>query len=93
MTSTNRKLQAVDNILRHGNDLYNMHIATFFSDKPRYLLASELPETVRIINTQFVARQSSILTGLISTRQSEADSLTFQLLMVYTDVLNRRHTV
>lgn len=69
----------IDNILRHGNELYNLHIAKFFSDKPRYLLASELPKTVRISNTQFISSQSSIFTGLISARQSEADSLTFSI--------------
>lgn len=71
--------QVLDNILHHGNKLYKMHIAEFFSGKPRYLLASELPKTITITNTQFVARQSSVFTGLISTLQSEAESLTFSL--------------
>ena len=71
--------EVIDNILRHGNELYSMHIAELFSGIPRYLLANELPKTVRITNTQFVAKQSSVFTGLINTRQSDADSLTFSV--------------
>ena len=71
--------QEIDSIVHDGSQVYNKHISTNFANKPRYLMADELPNAVTIRGINYTIKQHNLFTGLLSTQESVSDSLTFSL--------------
>ena len=67
----------IDKILQEGTDIYMSLIDEHFNGKPRYLLISELPRSLKLRGLQYEVVQLEAYTGLIGTKFTDQDSLTF----------------